>query len=848
MSRILLTWTLLLVAGLAAQPAGAQSATGTVRVATTGTDAAGCGAVQSPCRTLQYAVDRFPLGSAGVIQVAAGTYTSTQPREVLRVSGRRLTIAGGYSLAFTVADPEANLVVIDGQHARRGISVFAAQGIALNALTLTGLTITRGRAPNELVGDTRSAYGGAMDVASSTLLVIDVDFIDNHAVGLDAASGVGGAGGGGAVNIRMQSHAFLSQVTFTSNSAEGGNGTGSAARGGLGVGGAIFGYQSAVSLNGIAATSNFARGGDAPARPGADGNGQRADALGGFFALILGEGTASHVTATWNIAEGGQAATLGGLGIGGAIFLEAAVSPVSLRSLDLRHNLALGGVAGGSSSTGGSSFGGAIFATDSRVAVEASELTDNAARGVSGVTNGGIGVGGGISTDSTRPQPSELIVTNTVIARNAAEAAAGGPSLAIGGGIFLQCPTASQGCPNNPATTSTATLRHVTLADNTVGGGLYNQGAAIYVQRNSQLHSYDGIVSGHDGPAAPYGEAVVVLTPALAHFEHTLWSGNTLKSFSEPPAAVFEDVAPFSGNPAYVAPASEPPDYRLGDGSAAIDRAADSTTRRDLDGERRPIGLRDLGADERTPDFVSAKERLLASVFEDGTILEIDPETGAADALGSGPRGLVGLATWQNRLFGLWEVEELIELDPATGGAIGTSRPGIGVGGEGAIAIRSDGRALATRRNGASEQLWSFDTNGGSTAVIQPTFSETLDGMAFAPNGSAFGLTQGGELLALDAMTGAVSSIGETGLAMSGTAGITFTTGGILFAAAGSSLYTLSPTTGTATAIGPLGNGPFTTGGISGIAFVPEPLELSQGSVALALLAAARLRGRRRSS
>jgi hypothetical protein len=58
-----------------------QSGTGIIRVATTGSDAPGCGAGGSPCRTVQYAVDEALPGEE--IRVATGVYTGVQVRSAI---------------------------------------------------------------------------------------------------------------------------------------------------------------------------------------------------------------------------------------------------------------------------------------------------------------------------------------------------------------------------------------------------------------------------------------------------------------------------------------------------------------------------------------------------------------------------------------------------------------------------------------------------------------------------------------------------------------------------------------------------------------------------------------------
>jgi hypothetical protein len=108
----------------------------------------------------------------------------------------------------------------------------------------------------------------------------------------------------------------------------------------------------------LAATSNAAAAGDVPTSLGG-AEIQRADAQGGFLAWIQSIGGASDLTATTNRAEGDDASSFGGLGLGGAILIEESPGVVALRSTRLSHNAATGGIGGG----------GAEFSTDSVLTV-----------------------------------------------------------------------------------------------------------------------------------------------------------------------------------------------------------------------------------------------------------------------------------------------------------------------------------------------------------------------------------------------------------------------------------------------------------------------------------------------
>lgn len=584
-----------LLTGIAPGDARAQAGSGIVRVAPSGADAEGCGGIGNPCATLQYAVDAFALDAEGILLLAGGTYTSSAPREVVRVTGRRLTIEGGHSLAFDVADPLANPVVIDGQGLRRGVTVDPAPATAGTALLLRNVTVQNGRAPQEIGVNVLSSFGGGLDAFGATIELVDVRFVDNVAQGLPAADALPGDGAGGGCSIRG-SQAILNRVAFTGNTARGGDGTASAYRGGLGVGGGLFSYLSTVALVDVDAETNTARGGDAPSSVGAVGA-QRADGLGGFWALILASGAASGLSARANVAEGGIASGVGGLGLGGAIMVEGTPTPVSLSRVHLHGNAARGAVATGPSSQGGLGGGGGLFATDSVVEVSASTLLANVAEGADGVSLGGDGAGGGVYLDSVNPTASSLTAVNVVVGRNHAIAGSGTTQgFAFGGGVFQQCPQLD--CASPTAATSHTEFVHVTLADNAVSGATYNQGAALYVSPRATSSTRFSVVSGHQTPAVGLDRGEAVLSWGGTTFETTLWHDNTIKAFAAPGGS-FDDSDPRAGSPDYVDANAEVPDYHILDTSAARDQYIGIATITDLDGDERSASEAfDLGADE----------------------------------------------------------------------------------------------------------------------------------------------------------------------------------------------------------------------------------------------------------
>ncbi len=811
-------------------PVHAQGATGVVRVAPSGTDQASCGSVATPCGSLQFAVDRFPLPGSGTVLVAAGTYTAPSGDQVLRVTRRQILIQGGFATDFGTSDPDANPVIIDGENARRGILADCTMGGDVCHLALIGLTLRNGSAPVD--PGTLNAFGGALDAFMTSVLLLDVEVTNNSARGLDSATGVPGDGAGGGLSFR-QSEGFLSRVNFVGNLARGGDGGAQAFRGGLGVGGGVFAFESTVTMNHITATGNMAIAGDAPMSFGNSG-GQRADGLGGFWALIEGSGAASQLTAVGNRAEGGAALNEGGLGLGGAIFLQE-VPWSSLHWIDLRGNVALGD---GESSLGG---GGGIFVEDGSLHIDGGTITENLAQGGDATTNGGTGGGGGIYMNSRLPADVELDATNLVVAKNRAVAGSGGANrFAFGGGLFFQCPLGPGIC--DPLTASNhATLSHVTIADNEVTNGDFNQGTAIYVSEEASVDVAYSIVSGHTtAPVPGFDRGEAVLTKGVINFTSTLWDDNTdtsavgcgggsVSCFEVPPDGSFSSTGDRSGAPNYVAPTADPPDYHLMANSAAVDQGAGSPVARDFDQEARPfvpamgMAIPDLGADEQTPMInpVQPTEGLFATIDERGTLLHLDAATGAAHPVGSGPVGLVGLTARQGRLFGLWEADQWIEFDPATGVALSASRPGIGAGIEGAVAISPVGTGFAVRGD-PPVALWSFDPAGGDAVQLSADLLVGFDGLAFEGSGALFGLSQNLSLYDVGTSGTSLTFIGDTGLIGVGAAGLTFDDAGTLYAAVGDTLYTLNPATGASALVGATGQVP-SGAAISGLAFVPEP-------------------------
>lgn len=186
-------------------------------VAPSGADVGDCTDGDSPCRTVQYAVDR--AGKGCVVKVAAGVYTGVQGRprsdvvstgtvtQVVYVS-RTVTVRGGYTPTnWAVSDPAANPTMLDAQGQGRVFYVSGAITPAIEGLRITGGDSARlGGSPEGF-----DAGGGVYLVAATAVLR------DNRVF-----SSTSGAGGG--VYAYASKPVLLQGNTISANVAGDGGG------------------------------------------------------------------------------------------------------------------------------------------------------------------------------------------------------------------------------------------------------------------------------------------------------------------------------------------------------------------------------------------------------------------------------------------------------------------------------------------------------------------------------------------------------------------------------------------------------------------------------------------------
>ena len=523
-------------------PTLAQSGTGIIRVATTGTDVPGCGSVASPCRTPQYAVILAHQGDE--VHVASGVYTGVQvrggSRQLLLIT-KTLTLRGGYDPAFEHAFPLTQPTVLDAEgqgrviflapetptidgfwiirgNASHGIyDVGAGAGIYSNGgapiivnnvisgnVAYTG-TAQRGRGGGIYVWDVWSVWGDARVVISGNQVISNV-------AGTLASGEGGGLYVGHADGVQIIGNLVLSNTACIS--------------GGQGYGGGIYLTHS----DGALVTGNRIE----------HNQGQQNEGWSGSFGGGLSCGLSDDVVISNNVFRLNVASRVDPGGYGGGLYAG------EVDGMQLDHNVfeenRAGTVAGG--------YGGAVYANDS----DAMNMVSNL------VLSNSAGHGGGLALQSC------LVFTmaNNLLAGNAGWYG--------GGGLEIW---------SNTSERVKGTLLHNTFAANAWGYGLGKSalcaGSANLTLTNNLIYSHT--IGFHSEP------------------DSSFWLYNTL-FYANGQDAEGSGAFTHSGSITGADPRLDAT-YHLRAYSPAIDAGVDAGVTTDIDGDPRPAGAGfDIGADE----------------------------------------------------------------------------------------------------------------------------------------------------------------------------------------------------------------------------------------------------------
>ncbi len=599
-------------AGFTTSPLQAESlgATRYVNTATGSDSGNNCLNPDAPCRTIQRAVNQAASGDA--ILVAAGKYTyagTDNPcdqylgglKAVVCIINKELTLRGGYpSGNWGWSDPSANPTIIDGENRLRGVYVLSSDPNKPSqaSIEMEGFTIQNGLNQGAASGsDTQTfAFGGGMLTDYAGVVLRNMRFTNNVALGGGSQNTYGGsASGGGAAIRRTPWRATLENVVFVANRAEGGSGR---TRGGYGLGGGLYVLWAEMDGSNLEFYDNTSQGGST------QGNGQtsdlqRGDAFGaGVTIMGYADINLYNVVARGNRTIGGNAATNGGGAFGGAIKAEGIptvdangdgvneTATLRIFGCDLTDNLAQGGDA----AVGGISAGGALETIHSTLLVERCNIQNNKSQGGNGVSAQGPAGGGGIYLQNIFYADPTATVKNSVIAYNSVGAGSGPAVGGGGGGIWLQG--------------IEATIAHNTI----VGNRMLTrplQGSAIDVLSDGITHAPKpayiryNIIANH----AETGVAAVHVKPSnTANLAYNLFFGNSSNVNTSQVGVINGMNTSVLGDPRFIggAAAGSVENFRISTSSAAVNQALDSSEVEDIAGNTRN-GVPDIGAYESAP-------------------------------------------------------------------------------------------------------------------------------------------------------------------------------------------------------------------------------------------------------
>lgn len=579
LSMIITVFSLLLIHTAMAAPQA-----NTYRVAPTGNDTANCGAEANPCRTIQYAVNL--AGNGDTVLVAAGTYMGNQScannTTFICIQNKHLTLLGGYTTNnWLVADPAANVTILDGQNVRRALYVSSATNTS-GSIHLEGFTIQNGLSQGAASGpdDATFAFGGGILVDRAQATIRHMTFKNNRAIGGNTNNDYGGAAGGGGLAIRATNPALLEHILFENNEVHGGNGVN---RGGFAIGGGLYTFQADMNGSYLTFRHNLAVGGDTNGS-GISG-GERSDAQGAGAAFQIGSIiNAHHLEVYDNETIGGNAPNgdAGGA-FGGGVFAE--VAELSLTDANIYNNLALGGNGRNSGFSGSLGIGGGIATGTAVITLDRVRVVNNVARGGNGQINAGSGGGGGYYVIGF----SDVSVSNAIFADNVVEMGSQGALPGGGGGGVF-------------ANFANINVTHSTFARNRLGAAPM-QGTGLVVINGGSINLSYSIIADHTQYSPT--NAIHAQPGNTVNLNTNLFFGNTTNTGG---GGVFNGIGTnLSGNPAFLSPGAPNYDYHITSNSAAIDQAVGSSIAVDIDNQSRTLlPPPDLGADEFVPLTLSA--------------------------------------------------------------------------------------------------------------------------------------------------------------------------------------------------------------------------------------------------
>lgn len=238
---------------------------------------------------------------------------------------------------------------------------------------------------------------------------------------------------------------------------------------------------------------------------------------------------------------------------------------------------------------------------------------------------------------------------------------------------------------------------------------------------------------------------------------------------------------------------------------------------------------------------------LYGLTFFGNQLVKVDPATGSASVVGSLGQIVNGYglaARSDGRLYTFdSNTNKIREISRVSGKVVRDVSIGLtGLIGEGDLAFRSDGLGFLTSSLDATSpaltpvnNIYTFNIDTGTSQRIGTT-GVTIDGLAFDPNGTLYGVGQGDAMLyTINQTNGAATPVGSFGVANNSPIGaIAFGPNGILYVNIDDRLYTVDKTTGAATPVSQTVLD-FDVSSVSGLTFAPGAATLGNMSARIAV-------------